>query len=75
MYQVHSEGNRGFTLLHCYSKLKTYEKWRLTRIISLAKGKDGLIDLYAPLVASAGCPIGNKVAKAAAFETIAADKI
>ena len=63
LYRKNSEGFRPFVLLHCYSKLKKSEKWRLTRI-SLSKGKYA-IDLDALLATSAGRPIGNKAAKAA----------
>jgi hypothetical protein len=74
MYRALSEGNRGFDFLHCYSKLKTYDRWSLTPI-SLAKGKDSLIDLDALLVASTGHPTYNKAAKAATLEATATDKI
>jgi hypothetical protein len=57
-----------------YSKLKTCEKWRLIHI-SLAKGKDGIIDLVAPLATSAGRPIGKKAAKAAILEATSTEKI
>jgi hypothetical protein len=52
-----------FVLLHCYSKLKKSEKWRLTSF-SLSKGKYGAFDQDAPLATSTKRPIGNKVAKA-----------
>jgi hypothetical protein len=54
--------------------LKTYEKWMLTPI-SLAKGKDSLIDLDALLVASTGHPTCNKPAKDATLEATVTDKI
>jgi hypothetical protein len=62
MYRRISEGNKSFALMHCYSKLKKNHKWQLTRLF-LSKGKDA-IDLDAPLVTSAGRPIGKKAAKA-----------
>lgn len=73
MYRKNSEGHKSFALLHCYVKLKNCEKWRLTRL-NLAKEKDGAVDLDAPLNASAGRPVGNKAAKAAALEAASAEK-
>jgi hypothetical protein len=52
LYQKNPQGNRGFGL-------------EVDARISLAKGKDGTIDLDVPLAASTWCPIGNKAAKAA----------
>jgi hypothetical protein len=43
--------------------------------ISLAKGKDGIVDLDAPVIALAGFPTGNKVAKATALEGALTEKI
>jgi hypothetical protein len=40
----------------------------------LEKGKDGLIDLYAPLIASVVHPIGKKASKAVALEAVSTDK-
>jgi hypothetical protein len=60
-------------LLHCYSKLKLCEKWRLTRL-ALSKGKDGAIDLDVPLATSIGRPIGNKAAKTALRDAAATKK-
>jgi hypothetical protein len=41
----------------------------------LEKGKDGIIDLDASLATSAGRPIGNRVAKAAALEATSTENI
>jgi hypothetical protein len=41
----------------------------------LAKGKDGIVDLDAPVIALAGFPTGNKAAKAAALEGALTEKI
>ncbi|XP_071676391.1 uncharacterized protein [Lolium perenne] len=58
--------------MHCYTKLKGNEKWRLTRL-SLSKGKD-TIDLDAPSATSAGRPTGNKAAKAALADAASCEK-
>jgi hypothetical protein len=58
--------------MHCYSKLKKNEKWRLTCVL-LSKGKD-TIDLDAPLATSAWRPIGNKAAKAALANAASTEK-
>jgi hypothetical protein len=73
MYRKNSEGHKSFALMHCYNRLKMNEKWRLTRQ-SLSKGK-GAIDLDAPLATSAGCPIGNKAAKAALADAASTGKM
>ncbi|KAK1633117.1 hypothetical protein QYE76_007432 [Lolium multiflorum] len=59
VYRRNSEGNKSFALMHCYSKLKVNEKWRLTH---LSVGRTPLMD--APLAMSAGHPTGNKAALA-----------
>jgi hypothetical protein len=73
LYRKNSEEFRPFVLLHCYSKLKLCEKWRLTRL-ALSKGKDGAIDPDVPLATSIGRPIGNKAAKAALLDAAATKK-
>jgi hypothetical protein len=74
LYRQNSEEFRPFVLLHCYSKLKLCEKWRLTRL-ALWKGKDGVIDLNAPLATSAGHAIGNKAAKAALLDAVVEQQV
>ncbi|XP_071680105.1 uncharacterized protein [Lolium perenne] len=58
VYARNSDGYKSFALMHCYTKLKGNEKWRLTRL-SLSKGKD-TIDLDEASAMSAGRPTGNK---------------
>ncbi|KAK1684066.1 hypothetical protein QYE76_044914 [Lolium multiflorum] len=72
VYRRNSDGHKSFALMHCYSKLKVNEKWRLT-CLSLSKGKD-TIDLDAPLVTSAWRPTGNKAAKAALADAASCEK-
>jgi hypothetical protein len=72
VYARNSDGHKPFALMHCYSKLKVNEKWRLTRL-SLSKGKDA-IDLDAPLATSTGRPTGNKAAKAALADAASSEK-
>jgi hypothetical protein len=43
--------------------------------IQLAKAKDLIIDLDAPLATSVGRPVGNKAAKVVALETATADRV
>jgi hypothetical protein len=63
MYRSNNKGN-GFHLMHCFTKLKTCEKWRLTRI-QLKKAGNVAVDLDGPLATSVGRPTGNKKANAA----------
>ncbi|XP_071676986.1 uncharacterized protein [Lolium perenne] len=72
VYARNSDGHKPFALMHCYSKLKGNEKWRLTRL-SLSKGKDA-IDLDTPSATSAGRPTGNKAAKAALADAASGEK-
>jgi hypothetical protein len=72
MYRKNSDG-KSFALMHCSSKLKMNEKWRLTRQ-SLSKGKD-TIDLDAPLATSPGRPIGNKAAKTTLADDASSEKM
>ncbi|XP_051194162.2 uncharacterized protein [Lolium perenne] len=72
VYARNSDGHKPFALMHCYSKLKGNEKWRLTRL-SLSKGKD-TIDLDAASATSAGRPTGNKAAKAALADAASCEK-
>jgi hypothetical protein len=51
-----------FNLMHFFLKLKSCNKWRLTRL-SLKKAVGTLIDLDAPLSTSAAHPTCNKKAK------------
>jgi hypothetical protein len=74
LYRKNSKGFKPLVLLHCYSKLKPCEKWRLTRL-ALSKGKDGVIDLIAPLATSAGRAIGNKAAKAALLDAFVEQQV
>ncbi|KAK1646259.1 hypothetical protein QYE76_064064 [Lolium multiflorum] len=39
LYRKNSEGHKSFALMHCYSKLKLNEKWRLTLVAVQVEGR------------------------------------
>ena len=62
--------------MHCYTKLKKYEKWRQTRIaLRKAAEAEGVVDLDAPVATSAGRPIDNKKAKAVVNDAASSDRV